>query len=141
MTNKIILIILTASTITFLSFACSSSKKDKDCNRFRTGDFLYHFRGQQGDFYFSMNRNDSIQTEINQQTGDISKFAIKWTDECKYELKLMESTINYPDSIQKMEKNTPLKIEIISSTGDYYIFKSKRDDMDFILIDTLWIKR
>jgi hypothetical protein len=88
-----------------------------------------------------MNRNDSIQTEINQQTGDISRFAIKWTDECKYELKLMESTINYPDSIQKMEKNTPLKIEIISSTGDYYIFKSKRDDMDFILIDTLWIKR
>jgi hypothetical protein len=125
----------------FFLQACGNLKSDKDCSKFKTGEFIYRFRGQQGEFSFSIIRNDSVQTEINPNTGDISKLSINWTDPCNYELKLIENTSNYPDSIQKMRKSIILKNEIISTSDEYYIFKSKRDNSDVTLTDTLWIKK
>ncbi len=130
-----------ALTTTLLILACGFSKKDEDCSQFKSGEFLYHFRGQQGDFYYSINRNDSIQTEINQQTGDITKLAVHWTDRCKYELRLIESTVSFPDSIQILRKTIPVKNEIVGWTKDYYIFKAERDKSNFVLTDTLWLKK
>jgi hypothetical protein len=134
-------IFFAALTTTLLILACGFSKKDQDCNQFKSGEFLYHFRGQQGDFFYSINRNDSIQTEINQQTGDVTKLAIHWMDRCKYELRLIESTVSYPDSIQVLRKTIPVRNEIIRWTKDYYIFKAERDKSAFVLTDTLWLKK
>lgn len=120
---------------------CSFFKRDKSCNQFKSGDFFYNFRGPQGDFTFSISRNDSIQTEINSRTGDISKLSVDWTGECNYELRLLESTADYPDSIMKIRKSMVFKNEIVGWTNDYYLFKSKQDNSDFILADTLWIKK
>jgi hypothetical protein len=138
---KTILILLTALTTTLLCFSCSSSKKSKECTQFKTGAFMYHFKMEQDDVYFSVNRNDSIQMEVNQKTGEFSKLAIKWTDNCSYELKLIESTVYYPDSIQEIIKKATLKTEIISSTADYYVFKAKSNNSDLVLTDTLWVRR
>jgi hypothetical protein len=138
---KIISIFFSALTLTILFFACIFSQKDKNCSQFRSGNFLYHFRGQQEDIYFSISRNDSIQTEINQRTGDVTKLAIRWTDNCKYELKLIESTAIFPDSIQNLRKSISVKNEIVSWTNDYYIFKAVREKSDLVLTDTLWLKK
>jgi hypothetical protein len=127
--------------VTGLLFHTCTSKNDNHCSKFKSGNFVYNFRGPQGQFPFTISRNDSIQTEINSRTGDISKFTVRWTSECSYELRLLESTANYPDSIMDMRKNMVLKNEIVSWTNDYYLFKSKPDNSDFILSDTLWINQ
>lgn len=111
-----------------------------DCSQLKTGSYRYHFRGQHANFFFSLDRNDSIQTETNEKTGSISKLAIRWTDKCKYELKFIESTESFPDSIQNIRKSIILKTEILSWTDRYYIFRSTRDDIDFVLKDTMWMK-
>jgi hypothetical protein len=130
-----------ALATTVLIFACSSVKKGEDCSQYKSGEFLYHYRGQQGDFYYSINRNDSIQIEINQKTGDTTKWAVHWTDECKYELLLIKSTEHFRDTIHTSWKADPVRNEIVRSTKEYYIFKAESDHTDFVLTDTLWLKK
>jgi hypothetical protein len=132
--------LLSALAISSLLFACGFSKMEIDCSQFKTGNFLYHFRGQQGVFFFSISRNDSVQTEINQKTGDTTTLAVTWVDKCKYELQIIESTARFSDSIQKIRKSLILRNEIVNWTDKYYVFKSKEDNSDFVLTDTLWIK-
>ncbi|WP_157887018.1 hypothetical protein [Hymenobacter sp. PAMC 26628] len=118
--------------------ACSSIKEKEGCNRFRTGRFAYHFREPQGNFPLTITRSDSIQTESSQFTG-ITKMTIKWTSDCTYELRLISSSVQLPDSIQKVMKALPLENEIINSTDKYYIFRAKRAHTGFVLIDTIWV--
>ena len=37
-------------------------------------------------------RDDKTQTEYNKETGDITKYKVVWTDDCNYELELVETT-------------------------------------------------
>ena len=134
MTNRIILMYAVIA-ITFID-SCSFSNGNK-CNQFRKGEFVYKYRGEQGNFDIFINRNDSIQIESNSQTGSIIKATIRWTDECTYELRLLESTYPQRDSIKQ---SSPLKNEILSSTKEFYIFKAKQDNSDFVLIDTMWVQ-
>ena len=82
-----------------------------------------------------------IQTEKNQQTGAISTFTLAWIGPCTYELHPLESTEPYSPAIQAMRKRSPLRTEILSYTNTYCIFKSQRAGSDFIITDTLWIKK
>ena len=123
------------------SLSCGFIKKENNCDRFKTGSFLYHYRGDQGDFFFLIERNDSMQTETNEKTGDVSRLRIKWTSDCSYELFFISSTYNLPDSIIRLKKLHPLKTTMTSTTNDYYLFESKKDDNSFVLKDTLWIKK
>jgi hypothetical protein len=123
--------------------SCDFVKQDKTCEKFKQGKFIYNSRNSQGqvDRQFLINRHDSIQTEVDNHSGKTSKILIKWTGNCSYELILIETTFNYPDSIQKIRKTVPLKIEILSSTNDYYIFQAKMDNSNFVMTDTLWFDK
>ena len=129
--------ILAFLTTGLLFQACSGN----DCSRFKSGNFVYHIKGQGDDFSFFINRNDSIQTEVNSKTGDISKVKVTWIDDCNYELRFLESTAIYVEPILSLRKNSVLKNEIVSSTNDYYIFKTTQDNSEIIFTDTLWIMK
>lgn len=129
-----------------LIFSCSSEKNKEEnkntensCAQFKTGNFLFHLRDKQGEFFFAINRNDSIQTERDEKTGNYSKLAIKWTDPCTYELKMIETTFPMPDSVQQIRKTKPFKTEILFFTKDYYIFKSQRFNSNYFITDTMWV--
>lgn len=129
-------------TLLILIISCSSEKNKKDsCEQYKNGKFLYHFRGHDKDFFFSVVRNDSIQIETDKKTGIYSKLSVKWIDKCKYELKMLETTFPISDSIKKISMTIPLKNEIISFTNDYYVFKSQRDNSNSVLTDTMWIEK
>lgn len=133
---------LLASLLLAAAFsACRFSPAASACQRFRQGQFVYHVRGPEGRLDILVTRHDSVQTELYQQTGDVSRLAIRWVDSCSYELRLLESTLKFSAAVQEARKRNVLRTEIISSTTDYYIFRSKRDNVDFILVDTLWLKR
>ena len=82
-----------------------------------------------------------MQIETDNKDGSITKLSINWTDECKYELKLIESNANFPDSVQEIRKTIPLNVEILNWTDDYYIYSANRANSDYTMIDTLWIQK
>lgn len=134
------LFILTALATAIMFFSCFSKTDSGDCGQFKNGKFIFHFRGQQGDVFFSISRQDSIQIETDNKTGYYSKLLVRWTENCKYEVILLETTFPFPDSIQEMRKTIPLKTEIINSTNEYNVFKSHRDNSP-VMTDTMWVEK
>ena len=121
--------------------ACQSPPLANGCYRFHRGQFTYHLQGPGNRVDILVTRNDSIQTEYYQQTGDMSRLAIDWVDSCSYELRLISSTLKFSAAVTESRKRNVLRTDIISSTADYYVFRSKRDNVDFVMTDTLWVKK
>ena len=132
--------IIPTFVIVILIFSCASKDGNSDCGQFKNGKFILHLRGQYGDVFFSINRQDSIQIETDKKAGYYSKLLVRWTGACNYEATLLETTFPFPDSIQKIRKLIPLKTEIIAMTNDYYIFKSHRDNYP-TMTDTMWVEK
>ncbi len=99
-----------------LMFNCAPPKTN-ECRQFRTGDFEYHSNG----LLYKIERADTVQTEFNKLNGDVTKNSIKWTGTALYQLRLLESTAIYPDSINRLRMKSTLTVEIINMTDDYYI--------------------
>ena len=124
----------------FCWVACTGAPPT-DCRRFETGEFTFRHHDAQGSFSYLISRRKGIQTEIDQQTGSVSKLAVKWTGPCTYELRLLESNEHFSPTVQAMRKKSPLRTEILSYTDTYYIFRAQRVGSDFVVTDTLWIKK
>ena len=90
--------------------------------------------------FFTINRQDTIQTELEDKTGYTTKLRVHWTDNCNYETSLIESTFPFPDSVQEIRRTMVLKTEIISTGSNYYVFKAHRDNSNFIT-DTMWVAK
>jgi hypothetical protein len=118
-----------------------SLKKETSCSKFKKGKFIYNFKRGSKSVQILIQRSDSIQTETNLSANDYAKLKVKWVSECVYELKFIESNIILPDSINKLQKSIVLRNEILSSTNDYYVFKSYALNADFIMTDTAWVKK
>ena len=119
---------------------CDWRRNPENCARFRTGHFRY--RHIEPGFHYAalIDRNDSIQTETDEITGDVSKLAMHWVGDCHYQLRLISSTKPFADSIQRYRKAVPLQTEIILVTDHYYLFTSCREKGSLTLTDTIWVR-
>jgi hypothetical protein len=131
----------TAAASLLLLSACGGPRNQAECQQFKTGHFL--FRHDEPGFRYAafIDRTDSIQTETDQLTGDVSTLAVKWIDDCHYELRLLHSTQPYADSIQQMRKTVPLRTAILGGTDRYYLFQSQRRKLDPVMTDTIWVRQ
>jgi len=102
---------------------------------------MFRFKGELDGVTFLIQRKDSIQIETNKKAGTFTKLSVKWTSDCTYETRLIESNMPFPDSIQEMRKKVPLKVEIVKCASDYYVFRAKRDNDDYVMIDTLFVEK
>lgn len=121
--------------------SCTSVPTAADCRQFETGNFMVRHLDPQNGFSYLISRRGGTQTETDQQTGDVSELAVKWTGPCTYELRLLKSTKHFSPELEAMRKNSTLKTEILSYTDTYYIFRSRRTDDEPGYTDTLWIRK
>jgi hypothetical protein len=126
-------------TATFLVTSCASSRKQADCEKFKTGRF--ELRSELDNSITTIERNDSIQTETSNKTGHITKARIKWIADCEYELTYFAQTTNSSDTIVPFVQSRPLKTTILQTGKDYYIFKSSMEGTNVTLVDTLKVVR
>ena len=125
-----------------LSWAsCTTTPVATDCHKFKAGTFTVRHLDPKNGFSYLISRRNNIQIETDQQTGDVSELAIKWTGPCSYELQLLRSTKHFSPAIEAMRRELPLKVEIIGYTDTYCLFQSHRTDDDPVYTDTLWIKK
>ena len=124
-----------------LLVSCGFSQKKKDCQDLRNGNFI--FRSKIGNEYwsYSIKRKDSSQIEINLKTGDTSFYAVKWTGNCSYSVFFLKNTNPQIDLKRQEDKNIATRVEILSTTNNYYIFSGKSDKHNYTLIDTLWLAK
>jgi hypothetical protein len=130
-------------TWTFSAAGCSNSPQatplTNDCRAFKNGTFVFRPQGGKTQWSYLITRTDTLQIEEEQPTGGRSVLAVKWLNDCTYQVRLVSSTIAFPDSIQQLRKTIPLTTQILQTTAHYYIFRSQRAPGDAAFIDTLWI--
>ncbi len=115
--NFYILIFLFSLTIT--SFCCKSSS---DCSRFKNGKFFTYSPVTKDSIIIE--RNDSIQIETNTKTGYKNKSKIVWRNPCEYEIRQVSNNKSSLDKIDSFFNVTPIRVIIIGSKKDYYIFSA-----------------
>ena len=118
-----------------LSF-CSSRKST--CIGFQTGKFrnISNFTRDT----LSIERNDTLQIETNSKTGEIHKGRVFWISDCEYHLTYLTQVMpeKLPDSVRQYIQSHPLKVSIITTTREYYIFNAHMDGIKETLTDTMW---
>jgi len=116
-----------------------SCKKDisKDCKQIKNGHFIW----KHNKIVVSVNRKDSIQIERQIGTNYYNKLSVHWIDDCHYELKILSTNFQVPDSIKKIRNNDILTTEILDVTNDYYIYECTSKISNVSIIDTMWIKK
>lgn len=123
----------------FALFSFNCNTPDKNCEQYKNGSFRCSFTLGDKKYSYRIDREGINQTETDEYKGTVSKYNIKWTDECTYELLFLSTTDNMSDSALQFRKKSNIKTEILTKTDSYYTFKAWKDNIDFIYRDTLWV--
>ena len=132
-------ILLIGISLLLLNF--DNSNNLQNCKEYRIGTFYYHFNVDNGVRYYTVTRNDSMQIETNDDSGDIAKLKLHWIDPCTYEMRFIESTEILPKNLLDLKKTMLLKTSILYGTEKYYIFKATSNLSNHELQDTVWLTK
>ncbi|MFL5742662.1 MAG: hypothetical protein ACJ75B_20735 [Flavisolibacter sp.] len=86
-----------------------------------------------------MKRNDSIQTETNNITGDVLQARIKWIDDCEYELTDFKEAKDSSDTLKPVWKGKVFSTKILEVHSNYCVYESRMSGVSVRMIDTLKI--
>jgi len=131
------LLTTTFSLVTYLNITCDNHHIN--CADVRRGRFLYHSSITNTDYLIE--RNDTIQTEIDTHSKIITRCKIVWVNDCEYYLTITQNNNPNRDGIDSFFESTPIKTSIVQVTSSYYIFSSKVDSIgkSLTLTDTMKI--
>ena len=104
--NKFIL-----ATIPITIFSCTIP--EKNCSKFKVGEFTFESKTNTGVYNSKSIRNDSIEIEYFGNTIDTSK--ITWVSECEYILRKLK-----PKNISDQKA---VSVKIISTLENSYVFE------------------
>lgn len=116
---------------TLLVCSCNLTQ-EKECGDFKTGEFFIHSELNGNNYLIS--RKDTLQIETEKETGNITEWKITWLNDCEYNLLMLRDNYGYMKSLPV----TPsLNFAIVKSGLNYYIFKTKFDNSNQFIYDTI----
>jgi len=110
-------------SIALIGLSCSG--QEKNCDNFRTGEYTYTDPEMSA---YTIKRSDSIQIEINNETGIEIYTLVKWISDCEYEL-TYSKILNVDQDVSHII-GQKINVEIIEIVGNTYKARAKSDAMD-----------
>ena len=104
MRNVLFIIAITAAANCF-------AQSEPACKQFRTGEFAYR---DSSNNLINVHRKGGRQQEVDKKHGIISKFKIRWTGACEYELTQIWSN----SKARRKYNRSVTKIVITKANGD-----------------------
>jgi hypothetical protein len=103
---------------------------------------IFYFYPQNSKESFRIVRDDSIQQEINLNTGDTSIWRIKWQNDTGFKIRYLTGTKKLPDAEISFMKAHSAVVQIEKITSGYYTFSIGLDSANGIhsAHDTMWLK-
>jgi len=126
--------VVTILLIAFLDIACTP--RPLNCASVKRGRFLYYSSALNKKYFIE--RNDSIQIEVDSSSKTTVKSKIVWVNDCAFDLTIMLDSNKRNDGIDSFFASTPIKTTIIKVTPTYYVFSSSIDNAGkrLVLVDT-----
>ena len=135
-TKHFIPILFLVVSLVFLSFKITAPP----CSSVKNGKF--HFYQDNGKYHAIVTRKDSLQTEVNQSTGDSSFWRIVWISDCQFTCNYISgSKIKSQEELDFYKKST-LTVSILKTTRNYYTFDAlfTSDNISRSFSDTMWLE-
>ena len=120
------------------------NKEKPDCLRFRDGTF--RINAGNGNHRFIITRDRENQTELDLETDTLSGSKVRWVSDCEYELIHVYKRPHFSDTTEKRailpdSPVTPVLVKIVATGEDFYIFEGRKDGIDFVFSDTMWVQK
>src|SRR4029077_5562265 len=93
-----------------MTITSASLLSEVDCTSIHTGRFFQYKNANQ--LHSTIIRGDSIQKEINAQTGDTSIWKIRWTDNCTFTCQYLSGLKSISDQDLEFYKQSLLVFKI-----------------------------
>ena len=124
--------------VILMTVTSAQSLPDFDCTAIYTGRFFQYKKENQ--LYSTIVRQDSLQTEINTQTGDTSYWKIRWTDNCTFSCQYLSGLKSKSEQELDFYKQSILFFKIKTLEKDYYTYDAelKFNSQSNTFSDTLW---
>jgi hypothetical protein len=115
-------------------------QKAPDCSKIRTGTFYFYPTGS--DQSYIINRNDSVQEEIDVKAADTSFYRVEWKNDCEFGLVFIRDSEVLPAEKKDFMATHTVYCEVLKVTKKYYVFKGRLDPDPGVDIpaDTLWVR-
>ncbi|MCF7559815.1 hypothetical protein L3X39_04130 [Sabulilitoribacter multivorans] len=111
----------------FITFICFlSCDSQTDCSSFKNGKFKIVDKKLNHESIIE--RNDSIQIERNLETGEESKYLIKWSGDCEYSLQITSGS----EEVLNVLKDKLIFVKIISTERDGYTFQVEIENIGYV---------
>jgi hypothetical protein len=110
--KQFILLINISCLITLLNVACNH--RHINCAGLKTGKFLYYSSITNKKYFIE--RNDSIQIEVDAASKKATKSKIIWVNDCEYYLTGVPDSNKSHDNIDSFFQATPIKTTIVEAT-------------------------
>ena len=135
--KKLLLFFFAVPSIVFVFQACGSSLHAG--RNIKKGTFHFYTPEQ---VHFIILKKDTLDAEINTQTGDTSYWHVQWLNDSTYNSTFIRKT--NPDTGLRQQFNLEAKtqIHIKAVRPDYYLFDSRSTfrDKKFTYADTVWFQ-
>lgn len=111
-----------------IGISCNSSPDAKDCRNYRTGKF--RIRNDEDGSVTIVTRMHTRQIEVKEGSADTLFMAVRWLNDCKYELSYLAGEAFVPDSLKDFARSHPIFVEITRIEKDYYLYSANFKYMD-----------
>ncbi len=134
--------IRSASLLTFfaaIAWLSFTPQQTPICRDLRKGRFHVYNANRE---HIVINRNDSVQQEINLSTKDTIYWRLKWKTECSFDVQYVGSSKKNA-AIDAIRQDVGINYEILTITNQYYIGRTTMVSMgrsDSRFTDTTWLK-
>jgi hypothetical protein len=87
-------------------------------------------------------RQDSLQKELNLNTGDTTYWKVNWLDDCTFLAHYISGGLAKSDEEKDFLHNHKTVVQILKITPEYYIVEGSLDSLnsEMSIIDTIWIQ-
>ncbi|MBO9155315.1 hypothetical protein ACFOTA_24100 [Chitinophaga sp. GCM10012297] len=112
--------------------ACGTAPEKSGCGKVKTGEFQMAGNEIAPDQKWTIVRNDSIQTEINHNSGQINTLSVKWLNDCEYELRYLHSQPEDTSSSVVERRKRVVHVKITGVEENFYEFTivpTEKDDI------------
>jgi hypothetical protein len=138
MNFRLTAVITLAGLLLMLLFSCN--ERDANCSPIKGGIFFSKPRGS--DTWYKTIRHDSLQQEINLNTGDTSLWKVTWLSDCKYSVQYISGIHMESKEMDQFYRAATFVATVTSVTPDCYVFSAEAtaSKQHIVYSDTAWKK-
>ncbi|NJK98655.1 MAG: hypothetical protein HC905_30400 [Bacteroidales bacterium] len=97
---------------------------ENKCEAYKTGKF--RIVDKKNKLEFTIERNDTLQTETNMADGQKARFRVNWLSDCRYTL----TVIDGPRELTDFYKDKMLIVDIVKTNDEGYYSSSRLEGFD-----------